>query len=71
MKKYILIWDKKLQQMFYIYVNNGFNIELEDVKKRLLDRSNIDLDNIDRYITFDSDSGNIYPFYHQPKMDKE
>lgn len=78
MKKYILIWDKKLEQMFQIYVNDGWNIKTEDIEKRLLDRGNIDLNEdffngkIDtkRYITFNSNSATIYPFYHKPKMEK-
>tara|TARA_R110002020_G_scaffold436821_2_gene646983 strand:+ start:46 stop:261 length:216 start_codon:yes stop_codon:yes gene_type:complete len=71
MKKYILIWDKKLQQMFQIYVNHGWNVTLKDIDAKLLERGNIDLTDVDRYITFDSDSATIYPYYHKPKMDKE
>ena len=48
MKKYLLIWDKKLQQMFHLYINDGFwndkAITPQDIKDRLLERSNIDLD---------------------------
>jgi len=70
MKKYILIWDKKLQQMFHIYVNNGWNINQEDIKAKLLERANIDLDtDIGRYITFDSNSSSIYPYYYKLKME--
>ena len=70
MKKYLLIWDKKLQQMFHIYVNGGWNVSIEDIKAKLLERSDIDLNDVDRYITFDSDSATIYPYYHKLKMEK-
>ena len=71
MKKYLLIWDKKLQKMFQIYVNNGLNLSIDDIKKKLLERSDIDLNDVDRYITFDSDSATIYPYYHKLKMEKK
>ena len=71
MKKYLLIWDKKLQQMFHIYVNGGWNVSIEDIKAKLLERSDIDLNDVDRYITFDSDSATIYPYYHKVKMEKK
>ena len=71
MKKYLLIWDKKSQQMFQIYVNNGWNITIDDVKKKLLERSDIDLNDVDRYITFDSDSSTIYPYYQKLKLEKK
>tara|TARA_Y100000004_G_scaffold191541_1_gene250535 strand:- start:13339 stop:13566 length:228 start_codon:yes stop_codon:yes gene_type:complete len=73
MKKYVLIWDKKLQQMFKLFVNNGFwggkAITPQDIKDRLLERSNINLDDIDRYITFDSDSDSVLPFYKQSVLE--
>ena len=56
--------------MFHIYVNGGWNVSIEDIKAKLLERSDIDLNDVDRYITFDSDSATIYPYYHKLKMEK-
>ena len=72
MKSYVLIWDKKLNRMFKLFVNKGFwnnkAITTDDIKNRLLERSNIDIDS-DRYITFDSDSDIILPFYNQSDVE--
>ena len=55
--------------MFQIYVNGGWAISIEDIKAKLLERSDIDLNDVDRYITFDSDSATIYPHRHKLKME--
>tara|TARA_Y100000401_G_scaffold73348_1_gene59358 strand:- start:25913 stop:26128 length:216 start_codon:yes stop_codon:yes gene_type:complete len=69
MKKYILIWDVKLQQMFKIYVNNGQKITKEGIITKLL-RANIDIKNdIGRYQLFNSDSSSILPYYYKSKME--
>ena len=66
-KKYLIIWDKKLSQMFSFYV--GERKETWRKKKEtILERSDIDISDKGRYTTFESDRVAIYPYYYQSKL---
>ena len=70
MKKYIIILDKKINQIFQIYVNNGSVMTEDEIYKKLL-KSDIDIKDTDRYITFDSDNTSIYPHHYKTRLFKE